>query len=80
MTFTPHTYVVSEDPLIANLHLNRPLSADVLRSAILYREACIDRYRSDIDILKQALTRLLGLPRASPALQESARRVGAPAE
>jgi hypothetical protein len=69
-----------EEPLIACLDLNRPISADVLRHAINYRETLIDIKRLEVEVLKRALARLIGQPEPIPALQESSRRVGAPAE
>jgi len=63
-----------EDPLIAVLDLNRPISADVLRAAIAYREAKLDILRWDIEVLQKALARLLGLPQPNPKLQETARQ------
>jgi len=71
---TLHTaFAFDQDPLIAVLELNRPVSADVLRAAIVYREAQLDIHRRDIEVLQKALARLLGLPPPNPKLQETAR-------
>jgi len=71
---TPYDAMV-EDPLIACLDRNHPISADVLRAAINYREIVIDIKRMEIEALKKALARLIGQPEPIPALQESARHV-----
>jgi len=76
---TPYDAMV-EEPLIACLDLNRPISADVLRAAINYRETLIDIKRLEVEVLKKALARLIGQPEPIPALQQLARRVGVPAE
>lgn len=67
-----------EDPLVAVLALNRPISADVLRSAITYQEAHLDIHRRNIEVLETALARLLSLPRPNPRLQEPARHAVSP--
>jgi len=69
-----------EDPLIARLVLDKPLNADCLRAAIRYNEIHIEIRKRNIEALSRALARLMGTPPASPSLQESPRRVGAPAE
>ena len=65
-----------EEPLIACLALNRPISADVLRQAINYRETQIDIKRLEVEVLQRALARLIGKPEPIAALQESPRVVG----
>ncbi len=65
-----------EDPLIARLDLDKPINADCIRAAIKYNEIQIEIRRRNIDVLRKALARLLGTPPPSPALQESARKVG----
>jgi hypothetical protein len=67
-----------EEPLIACLELNRPISADVLRQAINYRETIIDIKRLEVEVLQKALARLIGAPERIGALQESPRRVEVP--
>jgi len=69
-----------EDPLVVVLALQQSMTAEVLRKAITYREACIDMRAQEVEVLKKALARLLGTPPPAPALQERPRRVGAPAE
>jgi hypothetical protein len=64
-----------EEPLIACLALDRPISADVLRQAINYRETLIDIKRLEVEVLQKALARLIGKPEPIGALQESARHV-----
>jgi hypothetical protein len=65
-----------EDPLIAVLHLHQPMTADVLRKAIVHREAQMDVLTEEVQVLKVALARLVGVTPNGPGLQESARRVG----
>jgi len=65
-----------EDPLIARLDLDRPLNVDCLRAAIRYNEIQIQIREKNIEVLRKALARLVGVPPASPSLQESTRTVG----
>ena len=70
---------IVEDPLIVRLGLDKPINADCIRAAIRYNEIHIAIRQKNIDVLQKALARLLGVPPASPTLQEAARQVGAPA-
>lgn len=73
MSGVPAYNPMVEDPLIAMLHLNQAMSADVLRKAITHREAQMDTLTDEVRVLKTALSRLLGVLERPPALAESAR-------
>jgi len=71
---------IVEDPLIARLDLDRPINADCLRAAIRYNRIQIQIREKNIAALQKALARIMGRPEPIPALQESARVIGVPAE
>jgi hypothetical protein len=67
---------IVEDPLIARLDLDKPLNADCIRAAIKYNQIHIEIRQKNIEVLRKALAHLIGVPSASPDLQELARRTG----
>ncbi|OGO08496.1 MAG: hypothetical protein A2Y61_03935 [Chloroflexi bacterium RBG_13_60_13] len=67
---------IVEDPLIARLDLDRPVNADCLRAAIRYNEIHIQIRQKNIEALRKALARLVGVPAPLVELAEPIRHRG----
>ncbi len=72
MTFS----IVVQDPLVAALDLQRPITPIVLERAIEYHQAQADIHLANVNALQKALHWYKGESGPNPALQESGRLQG----